>query len=153
MVMSRIRKVKGYIRFTVYGIAKPKGMPRVVRNKNTGKVHAIPPAKEWENTFAGKSYRYKPEKIIEGPVALGILFYRPLLKSFSKKKKEQAIERNLLPTTKPDLKNLIASVEDALTGIFWIDDAQVIAYINVDGIPTGKYFGEVPRIEVLIREL
>jgi Holliday junction resolvase RusA-like endonuclease len=130
-------------------------MPRVVRNKSTGKVHAIPPSKEWEETVAGQAFRYKPKQPIEGPIALGIIFYRAMTKAIAnnKKKRAAALARELLPTTKPDLKNLLASIEDACNGIFWIDDAQIVQYIPIDGIPYGKYYGEVPRIEVLIRPL
>jgi len=143
------------IRFTIYGKAKSKLMPRVVKNKHTGKVHAIPPSKEWEETVAGQAFKYKPIRPIEGPIALGIVFYRAMTKSISnnKKKRAAALARELLPTTKPDLKNLLASIEDACNGIFWIDDAQIVQYIPIDGVPYGKYYGEVPRIEVLIRPL
>jgi Holliday junction resolvase RusA-like endonuclease len=143
------------IRFTVYGTAKGKAMPFVVRNKKTGKTHAIPPSREWEDTVTGQALQYRPERPIEGPVALGLLFYRPMTKAILNNKtlREQALAREYLPTTKPDLKNVTASIEDAFKGLFWIDDAQVIQYIDVDGIPYGKYYGESPRIEILIRPL
>jgi len=143
------------IRFTIYGIAKGKAMPRVVKNKHTGKIHAFPPSKAWEETVAGQSFQYKPDVPLEGPLALGLVFYRPMTKAIlnSKKKTELALARRLLPTTKPDMKNLLASMEDAFKGIFWLDDAQVVQYIPVDGIPYGKYYGDSPRIEVLIRPL
>lgn len=155
----KYRKVKknksNEIRFTIYGIAKGKAMPRVVRNKTTGKIHAFPPSKEWEETVAGQSFKYKPSKPIEGPIALGLIFYRPMPKYISKHKikKQLAIERKLLPTVKPDLKNLLASIEDAFKGIFWLDDAQVVQYIPIDDIPYGKYYGETPRIEILIKQI
>lgn len=143
------------IRFTIYGIAKGKAMPRVVKNKHTGKIHAFPPSKAWEETVAGQSFQYKPDIPLEGPIALGLVFYRPMTKVIlnSKKKTELALSRQLLPTTKPDMKNLLASIEDAFKGIFWLDDAQIVQYIPVDGIPYGKYYSDSPRIEVLIRPL
>jgi len=144
------------IRFTIYGKAKGKAMPRIVRNKNDPtKVHAFPPSKDWEETVAGQAFRYKPERPVEGPIALGLVFYRPMTKAIanSAKKRAAALAREIFPTTKPDLKNLLASMEDAFKGIFWLDDAQVVQYIPIDGVPYGKYYGEVPRIEVLIRPL
>jgi len=152
--LDTVRKPQD-IRFTIYGIAKGKAMPRVVKNKHSGKVHAFPPSKDWENTVAGQSFQYKPERPLEGPIALGLVFFRPMTKAIlnSKRKTELALSRQLLPTTKPDMKNLLASMEDAFKGIFWLDDAQVVQYIPVDGIPYGKYYGDTPRIEVLIRPL
>ena len=130
-------------------------MPVVVRNKHTGKSHAIPPTKEWENTVAGQAFAFKPERPLEGPVALGIVVYRHMPKYIQKKAalRELALARKLLPISKPDVKNTTASIEDAFKGIFWIDDNQVCQYIDVDGIPFGKYYGEVPRVEIVIRPL
>jgi Holliday junction resolvase RusA-like endonuclease len=112
-------------------------------------------SKAWEDSIFGQAFKYKPPQPIEGPIALGVVIYRAMTKavSNSKKKKKQALERKLLPTTKPDIKNLVANVEDALNGVFWVDDAQIVQYIDVDGVPTGKYYGETPRVEVLIRPL
>lgn len=153
-VIRKIRPVAS-IRFTIFGIAKGKAMPKVVRNKHTGNVHAIPPTKDWENTIAGQAFKYKPERPLEGPVALGVVVYRPMPKRISKDPhlRELALNRQIFPTPKPDVKNTTAAVEDALNGIFWIDDAHVVQYIDVDGVPFGKYYSDIPRIEILIRPL
>ena len=52
---------------------------------------------------------------------------------------------------KPDLSNLLKAVEDALTGIVWRDDAQVIGYLP----GTGKYQvvrpgNEQPRTDIIV---
>lgn len=143
------------IKFTIYGNAKGKAMPFVVKNKHTGKTHAIPPTKEWEETMAGQAMKYKPPRPMEGPIALGIVVYRVMPKYIreKKQKRDDALSRKLLPTSKPDVKNTTAAIEDAFKGIFWIDDSQVCQYIDVDGVPFGKYYGEVPKIDILIRPL
>lgn len=140
------------IRFTVFGTPKPKAMPRVVKNKTTGKVHSFKPQRSanWELSISGQSLQYKPEVPFKGPVALGCLFYRPILKSFNKKKTELARDLKIFPVSKPDIKNLIANVEDALNELFWIDDSQVVQWVDVDGLPTGKYYSDTPRIEIVV---
>jgi len=37
--------------------------------------------------------------------------------------------KRVFPASRPDLTKLIRSVEDALTGILWRDDAQVISQV------------------------
>jgi len=51
-------------------------------------------------------------RLLEGPVAIGCVIWR--------KGKRKA-----------DLKNLIASVEDALNGIVWLDDSQIREYLFI----------------------
>lgn len=47
-------------------------------------------------------------------------------KSFSKKKRAEALSWYMFPKTKPDLDNCIKSVLDALNGIAFADDAQIV---------------------------
>ena len=79
--------------------------------------------------------------MFDGPVELTVRFYLRM----PKKPKDD------LPIVRPDLKNLIANVEDALTlaGV-WKDDSQVVAY----GVGTGKYYADTPagpRAEIEVR--
>jgi Holliday junction resolvase RusA-like endonuclease len=45
------------------------------------------------------------------------------------------------PTTKPDATKLLRALEDALTGICWIDDAQIVAQLvrKVYGAEPGAF--------------
>lgn len=54
--------------------------------------------------------------------------YRSIPKSWSKKKQKLAINGDVLPTSRPDLDNYIKGVKDALKGIVWLDDSQVVEY-------------------------
>lgn len=61
--------------------------------------------------------------------ALGCLFYLPCgTTKFSAMQLRQAASGSIVPTGKPDIKNLLAAVEDSLTGIAWADDSQVVLY-------------------------
>lgn len=77
---------------------------------------------------------------MEDPVALSILFRLPVPKSWPAREKGLALERQIQHTSKPDLKNLIAGVEDALTGIAWTDDSAVVNYVA----PMGKMYAAEP---------
>jgi Holliday junction resolvase RusA-like endonuclease len=54
-------------------------------------------------------------------------------------------ERNPRPTTRPDVLKLARAVEDALTGVIWRDDAQVVREV------LEKHYGAPVRCVVEIR--
>jgi Holliday junction resolvase RusA-like endonuclease len=85
---------------------------------------ANPKAADWKRTvqvFAQQS----ASEILEGPVAVWATFYLPRPQGHWGK-------RGLLPSApkypakKPDVLKLMRSTEDALTGICWRDDAQIV---------------------------
>lgn len=85
---------------------------------------------------------------LEGALRLTIKIYRSIPKSFSKIKQKRAINGLIRPTTKPDLDNYIKIV-DALNGVFWKDDSQIVEY----GEGTGKYYSDQPRLEIIVEQL
>ena len=56
-------------------------------------------------------------------------------------------KRVIYPTGRPDLSKLIRGVEDALTGIVWVDDAQVTALVAYK-----NYSVHTPGVRVEVRE-
>lgn len=73
--------------------------------------------------------------------------YRSTPKSFSKKKTAAAERGDILPVTKPDADNYLKGVKDALKGVIWKDDSQVVdAFVR-------KRYSSRPRIEVKIKQL
>lgn len=73
--------------------------------------------------------------------------YRSTPKSFSKRKASLAEAGEIKPTTKPDVDNYLKGVKDALKGIIWRDDSQVV------DVYARKRYSARPRIEVKIKEL
>lgn len=64
----------------------------------------------------------------------------PPPKSVSKKKQKQMLEGEILPLKKPDMDNIVKVVVDALNGVAYHDDTQVIlvsakkAYSAMEGL-------------------
>lgn len=55
-----------------------------------------------------------------------------------------------LPTTKPDIDNIIKLLFDALTGVYWLDDKQIVATLPI------KVYGDEshpPGLEVWVTEV
>lgn len=69
--------------------------------------------------------------LMQGPIGLRIVFLRPRPKTHygtgcnAGKLKASAPE---WPTTRPDTLKLARAVEDALTGVIWQDDSQVVTH-------------------------
>ena len=56
-----------------------------------------------------------------------------------------AIAGMVRPISKPDLSNYIKGIEDALDGLVLRNDSQIVQYGQM-----GKWYGEMPRVEVLV---
>ena len=71
---------------------------------------------------------------------LKIFMYIP--KSTSQKKLTQMINREIRPTKKPDIDNIVKVVADALNGIAYADDKQIVSLV------VEKYYSVRPRVEI-----
>lgn len=79
--------------------------------------------KQWAKAVSSVAHRHKPKSLIVGPVKLVLKFALPIPKY---------LRRNALIAhlKKPDLSKLTRSVEDALTGIIYRDDSQIISGVQ-----------------------
>lgn len=81
---------------------------------------------------------------ISGPVHLWLTFVFPRPKSMTRKRGENP---RAWKSTKPDIDNVYKSLADALTGIAWVDDSQVV-WLNVQKCVAAA--DEQSRVEVRI---
>ena len=136
------------IKFTIYGDPVPKGRPKFTVRGGYAMAYTPKKTKENEDYIRCAALPYKPYiKPFTGPVSLTAIFYRSIPKSFPKKKAEMAKNGILRPTTTPDLDNYLKQVEDALSGIFYENDKQIVDSSE------SKYYSERPRIEIEIQEV
>ena len=80
------------------------------------------------------------------PLFLSIVAIFPLPKSATKKEKADMTNRVLLPIKIPDTDNIIKIVADALNGVAYRDDAQIVR------VEASKFYGEKPRLFIRIEE-
>lgn len=112
---------RGLKQFEIYFEVEPvpKGRPRFTR---TG--HAYTPKKTADYEKQIREMYFGP--CFEGPIYVKLIFNMPIPKSFSKKKREEAGCQRIQYTKKPDLDNLAKAVLDALNGVAFTDDSQIV---------------------------
>ena len=118
------------IAFRVSGVPVAQGRPRAfvprgwtARAAAEGrevKPRAYDPkrSRAWKKLVSSVALVHRPERVIEGPVMLYLSFFLP--------RPQQPGDRAVFHATQPDLGNLVKAVEDALTGIVYGDDSQVV---------------------------
>lgn len=107
--------------FTVIGVARPKGSTKafmrpgmkfpVVTSDNKS-------VKGWEQSVRAAIQQYAAGVFFQGPVTVRILFELPRPQSLPK--------RVTVHLKKPDLDKLARGSLDAMKGVLWTDDSQVI---------------------------
>lgn len=92
--------------------------------------------------------KIKKYQLIENgkPLHVSVIFYRPIQRSVSKVEKTRRILGKVFPTVKPDLDNYIKSTFDALNGVLWHDDNNIVS------IRAMKMYSDDTRIEIVISE-
>lgn len=131
--------------FEVYGIAQPQGSARAFMPK--GARYPVvtsdnPKLKAWRDLIAGEASRalHGTGRCFDGPIRICAAFYLPRPKSLAKKGDVPHI-------TRPDVDKLARSVGDALTGVVYRDDAQIVQ------LKVEKYYaaaGESPRAVIRV---
>lgn len=125
------------VRIWVPGEPQPGGSKRayVVPGKGGEKPRAAvvddaKGSKDWKSrvaVFAGQAMAGRP--LLEGPVSVRVMFFTVRPNShFGTGRNAYRLKPTAppYPTKKPDATKLWRSTEDALTGVVWKDDVQVV---------------------------
>lgn len=83
-------------------------------------------------------------RLLEGPVEVRLTAYLRIPQSASKKRRADMLANIERPTKKPDGDNLAKLALDALNGVCWKDDVQVVDLI------VRKFWSDEPRLVVEI---
>ena len=161
-MMSQSRQ---QIQLLIPGIPRPAGSKRSIplKNRSTGKyvlrangapvvntVDANPKSREWKSHVSQIAAEAYQGPLLSGPIYLKAAFIFPRPKSHFRTGKYSHLLKDSAPAhhiQKPDRTKLLRGLEDALTGIIWRDDCQVVTG------PTGKVWGDQACAMVMIHEL
>ena len=108
------------VSFDVFGKVRGKGRPRFTRG---GRPYTPKATRDYERTIreAFENAPGRPREPFSGPISVCIMTYRQLPKSTPKSVYSEP------DTHKPDIDNVAKIVLDALNGVAWEDDAQVVS--------------------------
>lgn len=136
------------ISFTVYGTAEPAGSKRAFVVKGRAVVtDANARSKPWKQEVASKGAEaMNGDPLLDGPLEVVFTIFVPRPAGHFGKKGLLPSARQQ-PTVKPDLLKLARGIEDALTGVVWRDDSQIVAEHLF------KSYGERAGVVIQIRDL
>ncbi len=128
------------IRFVTYGAVVGQGSMVALISKSTGKAIVKQGTRliAWRDTVgygARRAMRGRPK--LEGPLELCVWFYLPRRKSVTRDR----------PSVKPDLDKLVRAIGDAMEGIVYANDSQIVRVL------AEKFYGKRSRVEISVSEL
>jgi Holliday junction resolvase RusA-like endonuclease len=84
---------------------------------------------------------------LEGELVMTVRAYFTIPKSASKKKAADMVGGRIRPTKRPDWDNVGKIISDALNGLAYHDDSQIVT------ATVEKWYSAEPRVEVEIQEI
>lgn len=139
--------MKNKIEFTVAGEPKGKERPRFCHNGQI--IYTPKQTTTYEQQIIFDYYKQCgnmkfPE---DSQLELSVRAYYKIPKSTSKKRKTAMLSEEIRPTKKPDGDNILKAVADALNGVCYKDDKNIVK-MSIE-----KFYSDVPRIEVIVQEV
>ncbi len=89
--------------------------------------------------------KYPGFELLDGPLEMEIVVCFPIPKSATKKRRQDMLWQREMPTKKPDVDNLVKVFADALNGLAYRDDSQIVSLAIV------KQYSNTPQTEVKVR--
>ncbi len=139
------------VRFTVLGKAAPAGSKRAfVVNGRAVVTDANKNSRPWKALVAAAGYdailAFNGGVPLDGPLAVSITEYRVRPKGHFRVNGELSAEglRRPYPTSAPDTGKISRGIHDALTGVVYRDDAQIVLDVS------SKAWGDTERTLVAV---
>ena len=138
------------IEFFVPGAPVGKGRPRAARRGASVVMFTPEKTAGYEALVAAEAsnaMRAEAGPLFTGPLEAVLEMRIPIPVSWSKAHKAAALAGTELPTSKPDIDNVVKAILDACNGVVFRDDAQVVMLVAT------KAFSDEPGVRVVIREV
>ena len=133
-----------HITFTIQGEPKGKGRPRFTTRGKFPSAYTPQDTADYETRVRNEYLMAARGTFLGETVKMNINCWFGMPKSASKKKRSLMLSGEIRPTKKPDADNIAKIIADALNGVAYRDDAQIVE------LTVKKYFSEDPRVEVSI---
>ena len=136
------------IHFQVEGDPKGKGRPRFTRAGKFTRVYTDKQTLDYEaliKFFAAEAMGSTDP--LETPVSVFLYIRHAVPQSYSKKRTEACLSGLEQPCKKPDIDNIAKTFLDAMNGVIFKDDTQVI------DLHVKKVYSAVPGCDVMVMEV
>lgn len=133
------------IEITIPGEVIPKGRPRFSRHGGRVRTHTPAKTLNYERVVKMHAIQQKPKDIITEAIEVNIIVSKTPPKSWSKVKQKRATDGILKPVNKPDVDNYAKALLDAMNGIVFKDDNQIVK------LTVSKEYAEEPKAVVRIK--
>lgn len=135
------------ITITIPGEMRGKGRPRFSSRGGFARAYTDARTVSAENWVKACAVEQAGAQPICGPVSLGICIAVEVPASWPKKKRLDALAGAVFPTSKPDLDNCAKLIADALNGIVWKDDKQIVR------MEIRKHYAETAQTVLTVAEV
>ena len=134
------------IRVTVLGEPVAKGRPRYSRS--SGRAYTPERTVRYESLVRTEyevqsGFRFDKGSMLQ----MSVVAYFGIPRSCSKKRQGMMASGLIRPTKRPDSSNILKAIEDALNGVAYYDDCQI-----VDSM-VKRFYSDTPRVEITIRDI
>ena len=129
-------------------IGRPQGKERPRINTFTKRAYTTKKTLEYEEQVQ-EAFRLKYGNIepLEGAIHALIVAVFEVPKSYSKKRRQEILEKESLYTHRPDGDNIAKAILDSLNGLAFKDDSQVVCLTVI------KIYGEESEVIVKLDKL
>lgn len=133
--------------FTVEGTPVGKGRPKFARRGNFVTAYTPTKTRTYESLIAEAAKKAMgTSEPLQTPIAAYIYITVPIPQSYPKKRRDACLNGFERPCKKPDCDNILKAFFDAMNGIVYKDDCQIVS------IHAAKNYGSVGMVEVMIKE-
>ena len=121
--------------------------PRASSRGGHVRLYDPPKVKQYKavlHNLVTEQYKNPP---LTGALSVSMLFYRPVQKSLSNIERQRRLSNEHKAVVKPDVDNYIKSTLDALNGVLWDDDSQIVK------LTAEKRYAEKGKIIITVTQL
>lgn len=134
------------IQFTVPGQPVAKGRPKFTNVGGFARAYTPKKTQDYEALVAGIAKRAMGPLAPESrPIEIMLELRMEIPASWTKAKRLAAAMGTVRATKKPDADNVLKGIKDALNGICWVDDSQVVV------LTVRKLYAAEPCVVVAVR--
>jgi Holliday junction resolvase RusA-like endonuclease len=136
------------VAFFVAGTPIPKARARVVRTAKGVRSYTPDKTANYETRVAWhcqQAMNGRDPLIV--PVRLDLMIYVLPPASWSQRRQTKALAGEIAPTVKPDASNVCKAVEDAMNGVAYRDDSQIVE------LRVTKRYSDSPGVQIAVTPL